>query len=418
MEEPMAVAHNMSVDEQLRVSNAKILESLTTDDNGDDAVAESMLNNVAQMSSSNFMSALTKMALCPVCRNYYTGNVYQCRNGHSLCINCLDTCIRQRTPCPQCRCQFGHEKIRNISFESLLGELDITVPCRYNEYGCEQLIKYSKVHEHWRVCNYRPANCFFHGCAFTAKNNVSYVEHLCSVHETIPTDLPDSEYFPLDIQNVCSQMNSMHTRHNTPVITYVHKFMDDYIIVHILFAERGNYYVSLYSMNNKYYVCNITFQVPHIAFVSTTEVRVVPSSKLEELYKKMTDGSSQQFYKTYNDNGYLWHTAILAQTYMNQLANYPNMAINFTLMMPTPNQMADFTKVAESPDFKLMDNPVEDTLPPEIAEAILAGDGGYNPNQNDYFGGNINNNHINIEPLESEEEEVGEGEIEEDEEDQ
>lgn len=388
----VTVSTRMSAEEQLLQNNAKILESLDTGDDDDDKATESILSHVGSMSSSNFMSALTKMAVCPVCSNYYTGNVFQCRNGHNLCLNCLDTCVRQGKPCPQCRAPFGHEKIRNIAFESLLGELDITVPCKYREYGCDQQIKYSKVHDHWRVCNYRPANCFFHGCTFTAKDNTAYIEHLCSVHETLPTDLPDSEYFPLDIQNMCSQMNSMRTRHNTPSITYVHKFMDDYIIVHILFAGRGDYYVSAYSMNSKYYVCNVTFQVPHIAFVSTTEIRVVPCGKLEELYKKLTDGNSQQFYTAYNDKGYLWHTAILGQVYMNQLANYPNVSINFTLMMPTPNQMADFTKIAESPNFKLMENPVEDTLPPEIAEAILAGDGGYNPNQNEYFD-NIQNPH-------------------------
>ena len=373
---------NNRIDE-LNRKNAEILKNLEPDES--DELGDAIMADVGKVSGNDIVSLLSKMAVCPVCCQYYAGNVFQCKNGHNICLDCLDQCTRQRTPCPQCRQPFGVEKIRNTSFESVLGGLDIKVPCKYKAMGCNELVNYSKVHDHWRKCQFRPANCFFHGCTFTSKDNAAYFQHLCSTHETIPGDLPDSEYFPLDVQNMCAQMNAMRSRHHTASITYAHKFYDDYLIVHILYANRGDYYVSIYSMNNKYYTANVTFQVSRIAFTSTTEIMVVPINKLEKLYTKMSD-NAQNFYTYYNEKGYLWHTAILSQIYINQLANYPNVPINFTLMMPTARQMEEFTKIDESPNFKLMDNPVEDSLPPEIAEAILSGDGSYGVNEAEYFG--------------------------------
>ncbi|CAL8124308.1 unnamed protein product [Orchesella dallaii] len=56
---------------------------------------------------------------CPVCWDLPPGNIYQCKNGHTIC----ETCVNNLYNCPQCRVPYGNDRIRNRVAEALINNI-------------------------------------------------------------------------------------------------------------------------------------------------------------------------------------------------------------------------------------------------------------------------------------------------------
>ncbi|CAL8133681.1 unnamed protein product [Orchesella dallaii] len=94
---------------------------------------------------------------CPICFEIPQKEVYQCRNGHTICSNC-SKCMEN---CPQCRVPFGNEnKIRVRALESLLDTMKFD--CSNKEFGCKQKLKRKEMASHAELCIFKGKS--FHFC--------------------------------------------------------------------------------------------------------------------------------------------------------------------------------------------------------------------------------------------------------------
>ena len=100
---------------------------------------------------------------CPVCSDYITPPIYQCDSGHLLCANCRGKMTGTVRRCPVCRISMG--KGRNLAVEKMVSKLKMK--CPNSERGCDELLKYVKVNEHLKQCDYRDIFCTDPNCKWT-----------------------------------------------------------------------------------------------------------------------------------------------------------------------------------------------------------------------------------------------------------
>jgi len=109
--------------------------------------------------SSDTMAALQKGLECPICMEIYSGKVFQCREGHTVCESCLKRLGKSRgserntKKCPQCRAPIG--KIRVRALEVMAEALD--KPCGF--VGCTFKGKGAELKFHKKTCIFKPMKC-------------------------------------------------------------------------------------------------------------------------------------------------------------------------------------------------------------------------------------------------------------------
>ncbi|XP_053993292.1 uncharacterized protein LOC128884175 isoform X2 [Hylaeus volcanicus] len=114
---------------------------------------------------------------CPVCFDCMIPPIYQCREGHPLCCEC----IGKVKICPTCRSSSIDIRCRVLD---RLAESVGKVSCRYASLGCKAVIKYELKKEHESRCHYKHFKCLHsdQGCGFegTAED---LVNHLVCMHD-------------------------------------------------------------------------------------------------------------------------------------------------------------------------------------------------------------------------------------------
>ncbi len=99
----------------------------------------------------------------------------QCVNGHIACPSC---CQKLSNVCPSCQKPVGI--IRCLGLEKLIESLHIT--CKYAEYGCLQMPKFSLKKDHEVACKHMPFTCLTGGgCAFVGQTD-AFPEHFRDNH--------------------------------------------------------------------------------------------------------------------------------------------------------------------------------------------------------------------------------------------
>lgn len=88
---------------------------------------------------------------CPICFEVPIKEIYQCKNGHTICCEC-EANVKQ---CPQCRIPIpvNGELIRNRALESLLD--NFMVPCPNKLKGCTEKVLKKNVKSHLSTCIHR-----------------------------------------------------------------------------------------------------------------------------------------------------------------------------------------------------------------------------------------------------------------------
>lgn len=116
-----------------------------------------------------------KTLTCPVCLNFISTQILQCRNGHLICSDCSVKLIKiaddneeELYTCPQCREPTLFT--RNLIVEQLI--LNSSIKCQYTRNGCTENLNRSNVAEHEKHCKFKPRNCpISKTCAFTFDRN-------------------------------------------------------------------------------------------------------------------------------------------------------------------------------------------------------------------------------------------------------
>jgi hypothetical protein len=339
----------------------KIEDSETYEKDDNDIMGEQIEKQIGEKTNNNLSDAIIKMATCPCCGQFYMGNVMQCQNGHAICEECRDKLPK----CAECRASYGHTKTRNGVLETLLTNMDITVPCAYRTLGCTETVPYSRIHDHWRKCQFRPAECYFgstNGCTFKASNLGEYAEHLCMVHGAIPTDTPDADFFELNIGALASRISS-----SSRSAIFVHKYINDYLIINVMnMGTSYSYVLMVHSLAKNYYMFSSTIQVSNIMYMNQQEFGVQPVDMLEKMYSKKSPHFMDFFKKKMS-----WFSAELPYNKIVELASYPTATINCMIRNPSEPELIKFTELEANPEKPLMYNPVEDAMTQEQINTII-----------------------------------------------
>lgn len=135
-----------------------------------------MGNRVADLHSLTKFQEILK---CSVCFDFMQSPIYQCHNGHTLCSSCK---ARVLNKCPGCRQQLGN--IRCLALEKMAKSLELH--CKYEEFGCPEIIPYHTKLMHEDSCNFRPYSCPWYGCPCSAVGDIPLlVSHLTDYHKAV-----------------------------------------------------------------------------------------------------------------------------------------------------------------------------------------------------------------------------------------
>ncbi|XP_050229439.1 E3 ubiquitin-protein ligase SINA-like 10 [Mercurialis annua] len=111
---------------------------------------------------------------CPICYEPLSIPVFQCENGHLACSSC---CNKIAHKCSVCTMPIGYNRCRAI--EKVLES--VKLPCQNLKYGCKELVLYSKIFDHDKVCNNVPCPCPLPSCKFVGSYRQLY-QHFSRKH--------------------------------------------------------------------------------------------------------------------------------------------------------------------------------------------------------------------------------------------
>lgn len=121
--------------------------------------------------NNDVMARLLSVLECPVCFEYVSPPILQCREGHLVCSGC-----RARLDlCPKCRQPFVDIRARALE---QVAEV-VPYPC-YNN-GCGALLPLSERQAHEVVCPYRQYPCTVEPCSWLGKRS-SLPQHMMQHH--------------------------------------------------------------------------------------------------------------------------------------------------------------------------------------------------------------------------------------------
>jgi len=103
--------------------------------------------------------ALIRLFDCPVCHDWVTGPIVQCRKGHIVCGPCKSKGLKA---CPVCQQRFSD--VNNWMMEQVSSL--ISFPCRFEGHGCAEYHELAHRVGHEALCSYRPVSCQYsvRGC--------------------------------------------------------------------------------------------------------------------------------------------------------------------------------------------------------------------------------------------------------------
>ncbi|CAE8718567.1 unnamed protein product [Polarella glacialis] len=96
---------------------------------------------------------------CPICFEPMAGHIFQCKEGHPICGECLTKTKTRHDNCPSCRGPFPAEDMRNRGMEQLAETMHFD--CRW---GCGASWRPSELEEHCRNCELRQVKCPVQDC--------------------------------------------------------------------------------------------------------------------------------------------------------------------------------------------------------------------------------------------------------------
>jgi len=103
--------------------------------------------------------ALIRLFDCPVCHEWVSPPIAQCRKGHVVCGPCKSKGLKA---CPICKQRFS--EVNNWMMEQVSAV--ISFPCKFHSHGCREysLLVHKVGHE--ALCSYRPVSCHYsvRGC--------------------------------------------------------------------------------------------------------------------------------------------------------------------------------------------------------------------------------------------------------------
>ncbi|CAH0549511.1 unnamed protein product [Brassicogethes aeneus] len=136
---------------------------------------QNMILNEFDLKPAEIDNNTFKLLECPVCMKTMRPPIYNCTNGHSICIICKELA----NECPTCK--EGWTSSRCYFLENLTTK--IKYPCRYNKLGCNEIAIESQLRKHEETCpshNYQcPMDCSKTG------NFEFIVEHLMTEHKNV-----------------------------------------------------------------------------------------------------------------------------------------------------------------------------------------------------------------------------------------
>ncbi|KAG0619560.1 hypothetical protein M758_4G147900 [Ceratodon purpureus] len=129
---------------------------------------------------------------CPVCFEIFSGHVFQCPNGLTVCA----ACCKKIKGCPSCSTPI-EQYIRCRAIESVIDTL--RVECKHARHGCKTMVKYSKKDEHDSWCGYQQMECplqvkygWMAGCEAYKGSKSTIPRHLEEEHNVQIVECPKS----------------------------------------------------------------------------------------------------------------------------------------------------------------------------------------------------------------------------------
>ncbi|XP_034708591.1 E3 ubiquitin-protein ligase SINAT3-like [Vitis riparia] len=102
-----------------------------------------------------------------------------CATMDTLCSSCKARILNK---CPNCRQQLGD--IRCLALEKMAESLQLH--CKYEEFGCPEIIPYYAKLMHEDSCNFRPYSCPWPGLPCSAVGDIPFlVSHLTDYHKAV-----------------------------------------------------------------------------------------------------------------------------------------------------------------------------------------------------------------------------------------
>ncbi|CAL8137520.1 unnamed protein product [Orchesella dallaii] len=127
---------------------------------------------------------------CLVCLRIPDKEIFQCKNGHSICHNCVAN-SPSRCPAPECGVLFRMGKVRNLAMESFLDPIDFE--CVFKTVGCTHVCKRAELNQHIEGCQYSRQNLFlcqkigYETCQFLpqSQTRAKILEHFRANHDDV-----------------------------------------------------------------------------------------------------------------------------------------------------------------------------------------------------------------------------------------
>jgi E3 ubiquitin-protein ligase SIAH1 len=116
---------------------------------GVSAVAK--MESISQLSHESVNDSIVSLFECPVCYEYLTPPIYQCKNAHNICSKCKE----HITKCPTCGEIYLDS--RSVFVEQIAERL--LYPCKNLEVGCYEKYSLQDIEKHHEVCSHRMYEC-------------------------------------------------------------------------------------------------------------------------------------------------------------------------------------------------------------------------------------------------------------------
>ncbi|CAL8137522.1 unnamed protein product [Orchesella dallaii] len=127
---------------------------------------------------------------CLVCLRIPDNEIFQCKNGHSICHNCVAN-SPIHCPAPECGILYRMGKVRNLALESLLDPIDFE--CIFKAVGCTRVCKRADLNKHIEGCQYGRQNLLlckmigYETCQFLpqSQTRAEILEHFRANHDDV-----------------------------------------------------------------------------------------------------------------------------------------------------------------------------------------------------------------------------------------
>lgn len=131
-----------------------------------------ILENQTKTDSLN--TILLSVLECPVCADYMSAPIHQCKVGHSICYGCKG----KLKFCPTCKSDFSDS--RNFALENIV--MYMARPCKYSTYNCKFVGTQGEIQSHESQCSHKPYKCTLRNCEWKGKVS-DIVDHAKEMHK-------------------------------------------------------------------------------------------------------------------------------------------------------------------------------------------------------------------------------------------